>query len=362
LDVLVCMVHRSGDRRFLAVSAVCLGICREYTKSSAKMKDDAPPAGDGGGDAPSPRRSGSFSTGNLFKNMPKVSGDGGGGGGGGGAALFKKKANRQSVSAPRSAAQFKEGMQIWVRSGEREQQTFALGEVKAVASGQLSVLTKQGSVSAGLGDCYMYDPKDEEEDDLVTMLNVDTPNVLRTLETRRTAGSMYTDVGAESILISVNPYRLIDGLYTTDLMKAHHSLSAQKKLAPHVYAIAAQAYRELCIYGGSQSIVTSGESGAGKTENSKHIFRFLAEIAGARTAASTDASGEVTVGMEQVRRPPSRARTRARLCAACGPTLAVLPRAAGAHQLEPCARVVRQRQDAAQQQLEPLRQAGEGPL
>ena len=50
-------------------------------------------------------------------------------------------------------------------------------------------------------------------------------------------------MGAESILISVNPYRLIEGLYNTDLMKQHYQLcmSAQKKLPPHVYAIAAQA-------------------------------------------------------------------------------------------------------------------------
>ena len=51
------------------------------------------------------------------------------------------------------------------------------------------------------------------------------------------------------------------------------------ELAPHVYAIASDAYKAL-RKGQSQSILTSGESGAGKTENTKIIFRFLAHVAG----------------------------------------------------------------------------------
>ena len=54
------------------------------------------------------------------------------------------------------------------------------------------------------------------------------------------------------------------------------------ELSPHIFALAAEAYRALCASGQSQALVTSGESGAGKTENCRQVFRFLAEMAGAQ--------------------------------------------------------------------------------
>ena len=58
------------------------------------------------------------------------------------------------------------------------------------------------------------------------------------------------------------------------------------------------AYRALCV-DGSQAIITSGESGSGKTENTKQIFRFMAEIAGSRSEGAKDGGG-VSLGMEGV--------------------------------------------------------------
>ena len=55
-----------------------------------------------------------------------------------------------------------------------------------------------------------------------------------------------------------------------------------------VYALAADAYKALCTQGTSQTLVTSGESGSGKTENSKQVFRFLAEIAGVQGGGSAN--------------------------------------------------------------------------
>ena len=71
-------------------------------------------------------------------------------------------------------------------------------------------------------------------------------------------------------------------------MREHYEAFGTKELQPHVYAIASDAYKALCVDGKSQSIVTSGESGSGKTENAKQIFRFLAEIAGSQHAVSVE--------------------------------------------------------------------------
>ena len=152
---------------------------------------------------------------------------------------------------------------------------------------------------------YPYDTRDEECEDLVQMVNVDPPNMLNTLRKRHELGiSPYSNVGQESIVISLNPYRWFD-IYKPELMLEYYHLSAEKELGPHVFAIAAQAYRALCVTQASQSIVTSGESGSGKTENTKQVFRFLAEIAGKQAGgggveASIDVDDVSHVGMEQI--------------------------------------------------------------
>ena len=75
-------------------------------------------------------------------------------------------------------------------------------------------------------------------------------------------------------------------------MREYHEVFGTKSLPPHVFALASDAYKAMCTNRTSQTIITSGESGSGKTENSKQVFRFLAEIAGVHSAGS---SGTVTM-------------------------------------------------------------------
>jgi myosin-5 len=49
-------------------------------------------------------------------------------------------------------------------------------------------------------------------------------------------------------------------------------------VAPHVYAIAEEAYRKMILFKENQSIIVSGESGAGKTQNAKYVMRYFAAI------------------------------------------------------------------------------------
>lgn len=76
------------------------------------------------------------------------------------------------------------------------------------------------------------------------------------------------------ILIAINPYEVLPGLYDKEMIKRYEGKSLGA-LPPHIFAIADKAYCEMRRLKQSQSIVVSGESGAGKTESQKAILRYL---------------------------------------------------------------------------------------
>lgn len=91
---------------------------------------------------------------------------------------------------------------------------------------------------------------------------------------------IYTWVGSNhTILLSVNPFQPLP-LYSPEQIETHSHPPLNKPLPPHVYDIAYSAFQELVTDGTDQSILISGESGAGKTEATKQCLGFIAEIAG----------------------------------------------------------------------------------
>ncbi|NWI16521.1 MYO10 protein, partial [Crypturellus soui] len=84
-----------------------------------------------------------------------------------------------------------------------------------------------------------------------------------------------TNIG--SILASVNPYKLIPGLYSEDAVERYrqHRLG---ELPPHIFATASECYCCLWKRHDSQCVLISGESGAGKTESTKLLLKFLSAM------------------------------------------------------------------------------------
>ena len=76
-----------------------------------------------------------------------------------------------------------------------------------------------------------------------------------------------------NILIAVNPYFEIKNLYSETTIKKYEGRSLGT-LPPHVFAVADKAFRDMKILKQSQSIIVSGESGAGKTESTKYILKY----------------------------------------------------------------------------------------
>lgn len=114
------------------------------------------------------------------------------------------------------------------------------------------------------------------ESDLVLLVEMSKPLILYNLRERFKKNEIYTNIG--TILISMNPYKRLP-LYTPAVMDSYIKRGT-RKLPPHIFCIADdsfQALRDKCT---GQSIVISGESGAGKTECTKQCLQYLAEIAG----------------------------------------------------------------------------------
>ena len=120
------------------------------------------------------------------------------------------------------------------------------------------------------------------EDDLIMIENVNDGSIIYTLNKRYTAGQLYTWVGtSHRVLVAVNPYKKLP-IYGQDEITRHREKSPNIDVPPHIYDIANDSYDEMLFDGKHQSILISGESGAGKTEATKHCLKFWAKVAGSK--------------------------------------------------------------------------------
>ncbi|KAF1795022.1 P-loop containing nucleoside triphosphate hydrolase [Phytophthora cactorum] len=87
----------------------------------------------------------------------------------------------------------------------------------------------------------------------------------------------YTYTG--DICIAVNPYQWLPELYS-EQTQSQYLTKARDELPPHVYATSMASYNDMKRHEMNQSILVSGESGAGKTETTKILMNHLASIAG----------------------------------------------------------------------------------
>ena len=119
-------------------------------------------------------------------------------------------------------------------------------------------------------------------DDLASLPELNDDAVLAGIRARFAANKIYTQIN--SLLIAMNPYQQLP-IYTPGAM-AEYKAATVGALPPHVYGTAAAAYTGLLAVR-SQSIVISGESGAGKSETAKKVLQHLA-FAASRSGAQGD--------------------------------------------------------------------------
>lgn len=121
--------------------------------------------------------------------------------------------------------------------------------------------------------------------ELTKLESASEESILEVLRARLMAGQIYSGVSA--MLLAVNPCEWLPNVYS-DAMVARY-LESEANPPPHVFRTGATLYRGM-LEGRSQSVVISGESGAGKTQTFKRLMQFISaacEHHGARVSAPT---------------------------------------------------------------------------
>ena len=140
--------------------------------------------------------------------------------------------------------------------------------------------------SAALVECNP-EALNSEISDLINISDLNEMSILHNLRIRFKEDKIYTSVS--SILISVNPFKLLP-LYTPEVLDQYRRGSRGNP--PHIFGVAYDAFNCMLTDGADQSVVISGESGAGKSEATKLILQFITDCSG-RAGGSTSASNNL---------------------------------------------------------------------
>ncbi|CAL8302107.1 unnamed protein product [Merluccius merluccius] len=183
--------------------------------------------------------------------------------------------DRAVVYNPATQADWTAKKLVWVPSerhgfeaaGLREERGEEV-EVELAENGRRAVVSKDDVQK-------MNPPKFSKVEDMAELTCLNEASVLHNLKDRYYSGLIYTYSGLFCVVI--NPYKNLP-IYWESIMEMYRG-KKRHEMPPHIYAISESAYRCMLQDREDQSILCTGESGAGKTENTKKVIQYLAHVA-----------------------------------------------------------------------------------
>jgi len=147
---------------------------------------------------------------------------------------------------------------------------------------QINKIDTNEKLTVNINDTQqMNPPKFEMCEDMSLLSYLNEGGLLHNLKSRYVTQIIYTYSGL--FCIAVNPY-LRFPIYTDAVIDAYRG-KKRNELPPHVFSIADNAYSDMLQNRENQSILITGESGAGKTENTKKVIQYFASIGAAGGAS-----------------------------------------------------------------------------
>ncbi|XP_046579044.1 myosin heavy chain, striated muscle-like [Haliotis rubra] len=161
-----------------------------------------------------------------------------------------------------------------------EEQGFISAEIQSTSGDDVTVLlidSKQTKTFKKDDIQSMNPPKFEKIEDIANMTFLNEASVLHNLRARYTSGLIYTYSGL--FCIAINPYRRLP-IYTPSIVAKYRG-KRKTEMPPHLFSISDNAYQFMVQDRENQSMLITGESGAGKTENTKKVIAYFAFVAAA---------------------------------------------------------------------------------
>ncbi|XP_026523360.1 myosin-1B-like isoform X5 [Notechis scutatus] len=157
--------------------------------------------------------------------------------------------------------------------------SYIKGSVQSREGGQVTVKTEKGETVTVKEDQIfsMNPPKYDKIEDMAMMTHLHEPAVLYNLKERYAAWMIYTYSGL--FCATVNPYKWLP-VYNPEVVNAYRGKKRQEA-PPHIFSISDNAYQSMLTDRENQSVLITGESGAGKTVNTKRVIQYFATVAAA---------------------------------------------------------------------------------
>ncbi|KAF3813902.1 hypothetical protein GH733_017934 [Mirounga leonina] len=163
----------------------------------------------------------------------------------------------------------------WVKD---EKEGFIAGEIQSEQGEQVTVKTiNNQTVTLKKDDVQqMNPPKFYQASDMADMTFLNEASVLNNLRQRYTNMRIYTYSGL--FCVTVNPYKWLPiyGARVANMYKG----KKRTEMPPHLFSISDNAYHDMLMNRENQSMLITGESGAGKTENTKKVIQYFANVGG----------------------------------------------------------------------------------
>lgn len=135
---------------------------------------------------------------------------------------------------------------------------------------------------------------------MAELTHLNEASVVHNLLTRYMSDLIYTYSGL--FLVTVNPYTPLP-IYTNEYINMYKGRSREDN-KPHIFAMADEAYRNLVDENENQSILVTGESGAGKTENTKKVIQYLAAVAHSQSPVKSRGQQHANLSAQILRANP----------------------------------------------------------
>ncbi|XP_077332787.1 myosin heavy chain, skeletal muscle, adult-like [Lithobates pipiens] len=188
------------------------------------------------------------------------------------AASFLRKSEKERLEAQNKPFDAKNTCFV-----EDPKELYVKGLIIARDSGKVTVKTDDGK-EVTVKDSQVYPqnpPKYDKIEDMAMMTHLNEASVLYNLKERYAAWMIYTYSGL--FCVTVNPYKWLP-VYNPEVVSGYRGKKRQEA-PPHIFSISDNAYQFMLTDRENQSVLITGESGAGKTVNTKRVIQYFATIA-----------------------------------------------------------------------------------